>query len=53
MTNNELDGLFATARKTPAETSVTEVTAWLSAAALATASLGVLAKLKIIFLKKC
>ncbi len=52
MTNNELDGLFATARKTPAETSVTEVTAWLSAAALATASLGVLAKLKIIFLKK-
>ena len=52
MTNRELDGLFATARNTPAETSVKEVTAWVGAAALATAGLGVLAKLKIIFIKK-
>lgn len=53
MTHQDLNHLFAEARKAPAETSVEEVTAWVGAAALTTSGvLGVAAKLKLLIAKK-
>lgn len=53
MTHQDLNHLFAEARKAPAETSVEEVTAWVGAAALTTSGvLGIAAKLKLLIAKK-
>ncbi|GEM_PF-175225 len=53
MTHQEMDHLFAAARKAPTETSVEEVTAWVGAAAVATTGvLGVAAKVKLFIAKK-
>lgn len=52
MTEDRLSGLFDEIRKESAQTSISEVDQWIDAAVAATATVGLLATLKLILIKK-
>lgn len=52
MTEDKLSGLFDEIRKESAQTSISEVDQWIDVAASATATVGLLATLKLILIKK-